>query len=270
MLSSLRLKQSSVVSSPIPLFRPKTNYGRALSVIRLVNRIVPGIGDKLCSWMYQNNRFPWLSRDIELIASGSGSAVFRLDGEHGDKVLRLQRRSLGKNPAGLVETAKYYKSNYETVLSWYGRVPDLVLPTEFVVLEGLPLIGPVAASLQPYIRGNKHDLFQDYSDDELLSLLEANDYLRRQFIFFARQTIYQWSERKICYDLLGRENVMLVDEAGSYRLLIVDVGVFKLDSVARKYPEKIFQIEERVNRLAALYEQTTKNAPVPLSAWPLS
>lgn len=267
MLSPLRLKQSSAVSYPFPLFGPKTNYGRAFSLILLVNRIVPGIADRLCSWMHQNNRFPWLSTDIKLIASGSGAAVFRLGGEYGDKVLRLYRRSLGKNSSGLLETARYYKRNYETVLSWYGSMPDLVLPMEFMVLEGLPLIGPVAASLQPYICGNKHDLFEDYSDDELWSLLEANDHLRHQFIFFAKQTICQWSERKVCYDLLGRENVMLVNEAGNYRLYIVDVGLFKLDKVARKYPEKISQIEQRVNRLAALYERLTKNEPVLLRAY---
>jgi hypothetical protein len=137
-------------------------------------------------------------------------------------------------------------------------MPDLVLPTEFMVLQGLPLIGPVAASLQPYIGGRKHDLFEDHSDDELVHLLEANDHLRRQFLFFARQTICQWHEREICYDLLGRENIMLVDEAGTYRLYIVDVGVFKLDKVARKYPEKLAQIEQRVNRLTALYQRAIK------------
>ena len=53
--------------------------------------------------------------------------------------------------------AEHYKTNYELVLSWYG---NLVFPMEFLVLQGLPLIGPVAVSLQPYVDGQVQDLFE--------------------------------------------------------------------------------------------------------------
>lgn len=208
--------------------------------------------------MYRNNYFPWSPVDIELIAAGSGAAVFKLLWKNGDKVLRIYRRSIGKSPREILEIAEYYKRNYETVLSWYGAAPDLVLPMEFLVLQGLPLIGPFAASLQPYVDGQRQDLFEDFSDDELLKIFAANDHLREQFLLFAKQTISQWAGREMCYDFIGRENLMLVKQDDVYRLHIVDVGFFKPHILANSTSAIVAQIEKRIDRLTSLYERTKR------------
>jgi hypothetical protein len=150
--------------------------------------------------------------------------------------------------------AEYYKKNYDTVLEWYGGSLDLVLPMEFLVLQGLPLIGPVAASLQPYVQVEKRDIFEDFSDDEFVRLLNANPFIRDQFLFFAKQTMSQWEERKICYDFVGRQNIMLVKQGEGYRLKIVDVGIFKFDLPEHNLPEKVAQIEQRIHRLTYLHQ----------------
>lgn len=253
LLSPLQPKQSTLIRPQFALFPDNPGYRRAISTIKLVDGAVPGIADRSSRWMYKNNRFPWAQIDVELIAYGSGAAVLRLNWEHGDKVLRIYQKSIGKSACGLLEIAKYYKRNYETVLSWYGSSLDLILPMEFLVLEGLPLIGPVAASLQPYIHGEKQDLFQDFSDHELSSLLGANGFLREQFIFFAQQTLHQWIERKRCYDFLGRENVMLVKEGADYRIQVADAGIFNLEILANASPGKMSQLGKCMDRLASLY-----------------
>jgi hypothetical protein len=202
--------------------------------------------------MFRNNRFPWAPVDMKLIAFGTGAAVFKLGWKSGAKVLRIYRKSLGKSAPGLLEMAEYYKKNYDTVLAWYGGSLDLVLPMEFLVVQGLPLVGPVAASIQPYVQAEKQDLFDDLSDDEFVSLLKANPFVRDQFIFFAEQTMCQWRERKLCYDFVGRENMVLVKQGEGYRLKIVDVGIFKFDIPEHALPEKIAQIEQRIRRLTYL------------------
>jgi len=126
---------------------------------------------------------PWATIEGELIASGSGAAVFKLNWKNGDRILRIYRKSFGKSSLGLLEMAANYKKNYETVLSWYG---NMVLPMEFLISQGLPLIGPTVASLQPYVRGQIQDLFEDFTDDELLRLFEANDHVREQNNFSMR------------------------------------------------------------------------------------
>lgn len=251
LLSPLQPKQSTLVQLQSALSQTESTYDRTFSAVNLIERILPGIVNRVSRWMYRNNRFPWAPVEIELIAFGTGAAVFKLNWSNGVKVLRIYRRSVGKSAAGLLEIADYYKRNYETVLSWYG---SLVLPMEFLVLPGLPLVGPVAASLQPYVHGPRQDLFDDFSDEELLQLLKADDGLREQFICFAGQTIRQLDEHKMCYDFLGRENILLARHEGRYRLHIVDVGIFRPGHSTNNLSGKVVRIEQRMDRLASLYE----------------
>jgi len=195
---------------------------------------------------------------MQLIAFGSAAAVFKLDWKSGVKVLRIYRRSLGKSSRGLLETAEYYRKNYETLLHWYGGPMDLVLPMEFLVLQGLPLVGTVAASLQPYVQSEKKDIFKDFADSDFVKLMKANPFMRDQFLFFAEQTVCQWKEREICYDFVGRENLVLFKQGRRYRLKIVDVGFFRFEYPEHNHPGKIAQIEQHIKQLRRLY-QLAKN-----------
>jgi len=235
-----------------------------MSTVNLVDLMIPGLVSRLYRWLFKNNRFPWTPVDTELIAFGSGAAVYKLNWKTGAMVLRIYRRSVGKSSCQGLEVAERYKRNYETMLSWYGQSLDLVPPMEFMVLQALPLVGPVAASLQPYIDGEKQDLFEDFSDNELLDLFTGNDYVREQFLYFAHQTIRQWNERNMCFDFLGKRNVMLVTQAGSPKLCLPDYGFFNFDMLANKRPETLARFEERMDRLASLYELTKKIQPVPI------
>jgi hypothetical protein len=254
MISPLQPKESAFIQLRSALSSHSPSFARTMSTVNLVDRIIPGIASRLSYWMFKNSHFPWEPGNIQLIAFGTGAAVFSLDWKSGTKVLRLYRKSLGKAASGLLGIAEYYKKNYETVLTWYGGPLDLVLPMEFLVLQGLPLVGPIAASLQPYIQAEKRDIFEDFSDTDFMKLMEANPFLRDQFLFFVEQTLCQWEEGKICYDFVGRENLMLVKQGGSYRLKIVDVGFFKFDLPEFNLPGKVAQIKQKLERLKHLYQ----------------
>lgn len=254
LLSPLQSKQPTHVPSQFGPNGYKSRYKRTISMLSLVDSLIPRASDSLSHSMYKNNRFPWRPVENELIAYGSGAAVFEVNWKNSKKVLRIYRKSLGKPLSGLIGIAGYYKRNYEKLIYWYGSSPGLVLPMDFLVFSGLPFAIPVAASLQPYVHGQKQDLFEDLSEDQLLGLLETNDRLREQFIFFARQTLRQWEERKTCFDFLGRENLMLVNQGGDYSLRIVDVGFFELDAIAKEHLDRMPRIEQRMERLVSLYE----------------
>ncbi len=254
MLLPLQAKQTTLARSESTLYQYKSRYKRTISVVRLVDRVIPRASDRLSRLMYKNNHFPWSAVDIDLAAFGSGSAVFKVNGQGDDKALRIYRRSLGKSLPGVLEIARYYKRNYETVHSWYGGSAGFVLPMDFLVLYGLPFSNPVAASLQPYIHGLQQDPFEDFSEDELIRLLQRNERVSEQFIYFARQTISQWEGQKRCFDLLGNQNLMLVNQGGNYRLCIADVGIFDLDVIAKKHPQKMEKIKQRMDRLVCLSE----------------
>ena len=225
-----------------------------MSGVNFIDKVIPGITGRVSHWMFRNTYFPWSSVDTQLIAFGTASAVFKVSWKSGVKALRVYKRSLGKSAPGILEAAEYYKQNYKTLLHWYGGPLDLVLPMEFLVLQGLPLLGPVAVSLQPYVQAEKQDIFEDFSDNDFTKLMKANPFMRAQFLFFAEQTMCQWNERKVCYDFLGRQNLVLVKQAGGYRLKIVDVGFYKFDLPEHNHPEKVAQIEQHVQRLTRLYQ----------------
>jgi hypothetical protein len=146
----------------------------------------------------------------------------------------------------------YYKRNFELISTWYGDIPELVLPMDFFVTDGFPFIGAIAASFQPYVEGTKFDLFDDFSDDELLTLFSASNFLQRQFVLFANKTIELWSERQMCYDFLGNGNILLANQNGMYKLNIVDIGIFNFDLAVNNTPEKLARIEKRIERLSSL------------------
>ncbi len=254
LLAPLHLEQSKSIRSPSALSITPSTYQRTTSIIRLIDSAIPGFAERLSRKVYENNIFPWTPVDTKLIAAGSGTAVFKVSWESGHKVLRIYRKSLGKPLSGLLEITRHYQRNYETVLAWYGSVTGLVPPMDFLVLHGLTFAKPVAASLQPYVQGQKKDLFEDFSDSEILRLFETNKRLHEQFLFFSEQTIRQWNGQQMCFDFLGRENLMLINDKGNSCLCIVDVGIFRFDVVARKYPEKMSQIEQRIKRMIYLYE----------------
>lgn len=264
LLSPLQQRDASSARLWSALLYKKSAFDRMMATVNLVDRIVPGIASRSSRWLYTNNRFPWVPVDIELIAYGTGAAVFKTSWQDGDKVLRIYRKSLGKTFRGLVEIADYYRWNYETVCSWYGN--DIVLPMEFLVMQGFPLIGPVAASFQPYIHGQIQDFFDDFDDEELSRLMAANGNLRQQFLPFAAQTIRQWEEGKMCYDLVGKENLILVKQNGTYKLQIADVGIFKFDLPMKNLSQKLALIHERINRLAFLYESAKELQPDTMKA----
>lgn len=254
LLSSLQPHSPSPVQSVSAPHSGRSRLDRAVSIVHLVDRVIPGGSERLSRGLYSNSHFPWLPVDIELIASGTGAAVFKLNWSTGPKVLRIYRRSLGQSLKGLLQVASYYRNRYRMLRSWYDSSLGLVLEMEFFIWQGPHLLGPVAASLQPYIQGQMQDLFQDFSDEELLRLLEEKAFVREQFLFFARQTFRQWEEGEMCLDFLGSQNVMIVNQDGNHRLYLPDPGIFELKILAEKQPGKFSEMEERIHRLARLYE----------------
>lgn len=255
LLSSLQSNPPSTVSRRFLPRYDSSRYSRAVSIVHMVDRVIPGVSTRLSRRIYINSRFPWRQVSTELIARGSGAAIFKLNWSHGPKVVRIYRRSLGRSLDGLLKVAAYYQSRYRMLSNWYGGPLGLVPEMQFLVLQGPSLVGPVAASLQPYIQGQKRDLFQDFTDDELLRLLKEKHFFREQFLFFAKQTLRQWEEGKMCLDFLGRQNVMIVNQGGNYRLCLPDLGIFEFEILAKKHPKKIAQIEKRIQQLAYLYEK---------------
>jgi hypothetical protein len=237
------------------LFRPRlSNYERLSTLVNLADGVMPGVSRGIFGSLYKPTQLPFAVGGIRLFSFGSGSTVFLLENGGRRAVLKVYRRSLGKKEGDLFSLAEHFKGKYETVASWYRGPYGLVPPSAFLILHG-PLLGRSAvAVLQAYIAGEKRDFFRSFSDEDLLDLLEGPEF-RAQFLFFAQKTLQVYRESGQCFDFIGRDNLMVVQEGAETRLAIIDYGLFEVERLRSTAPQVYRQVEEYLCRIEWLYQR---------------
>jgi hypothetical protein len=172
------------------------------------------------------SRLPFRAPAVELLGYGTGATVFLLEGSAVPRVVKVYKRSIGRERSSLIRSARRYRGKYQQLAAWYG---PLVLPCEFMVAHG-PLLGrPAVVAVQPYVGGRFRDPLQTVPARELVRLLEADDELRAEFVAFARKTL-EVHARGQFPDVFGLNNLVLLEDGGRMRLRLIDYGVFDLAS----------------------------------------
>jgi hypothetical protein len=234
------------------LLRTRRSFDRVAAAVNVVDRLLPGCADALARRLTATAPLALAATAIEAIDFGSGGTVFRLETPSGPHALKVFRRSLGRPLAEQRAVAAYYADRYRTVSGWYARVPGLVARSAFLILPG-PIRGhPAAAVVQPFLEGRKRCFFEDLDPAAALELLSQDKALSEQFQGFASVTLELWKKGERCLDLVGRENLMLLEVGGRQRFAIVDCGLFELPILLQQAPARYAALGERVGRLEAL------------------
>jgi hypothetical protein len=230
-----------------------SHYTRVASTINLADQVIPGTSQRISNSLVSPTQLPLAVRSVSLMSYGSGSTVFLLDTPIGTLVLKIFRRSLGKKGLSLFNVADEFQAKYRTVSRWFNHAGfQLVPPAIFLILHG-PLLGkPAAATLQPFITGEKKDLFLDFQDDELLHLFQSDPKLRQEFVFFACNVLEMATVERLCPDFIGRDNVLLVRVDADCRLAVIDNGIFNLEHLKITRSAVYTQIESYFERLRQL------------------
>lgn len=231
-----------------------SNYERLSILVNLLDRAAPGLARRLSTGLYDPSRLPFPVERIKLFSYGSGSTVFLLEKGERRYILKVYRRSLGKNKKELKDLADHFAGKYQKVAGWYRGSYELTPASSFLILHGPLLARPAVAVLQEYIPGEKRDFFLDFGDEELLTLMEQADF-RSQFLFFAQRTLEVYQESGLCFDFIGRDNLMVVQEGGRARLAIIDFGIFERNQMQAASPGVYRQVEARLARLKRLCGQ---------------
>jgi hypothetical protein len=234
------------------LLRARRSFDRVAAAVNVVDRLLPGTAAALARRLTSSAPLALAATAIAPLDFGSGGTVFRVETPAGPKALKIFRRSLGRPFDEQRAVAAYYADRYRTVSGWYAGVPGLVARSGFLILPG-PILGRSAAAVvQPLLEGHKRCFFEDLGAAEAAELLSRSPSLAEQFRGFAEVTLELWRRGGRCLDLVGRENLMLLDHRGGLRLAIVDCGLFELPALRREAPARYAARAERVGRLEAL------------------
>ena len=231
------------------LQRRSSNYNRISSLLNLLDQVQPGFAEGMARNLIRVKNFPLAGYRISLLAYGSGSTVFLLKNGQGQKVLKVYRRSLGQPARQAWEVAKEYQDKHKKLVTWFNNEDQIVIPSQFLVLHG-PLLGiPSAALLQPYVSGKIYDLFLDFTIMEAIRLAKGQEQLRLQLLNFTSRLFQAMDETGLCFDLVGRENLMLVEESGRMHLKIADNGIFQVQPIRSHSPAIYDRLRSHLHRL---------------------
>jgi len=217
----------------------------------LVDRFAPGAARAISRRVTDPRALAMQVGAFDLIGFGGGASVFRCETPAGARVLKIFRRSLGRPLAEQREVAAYYADRYRTVSGWYASLPGLVVPTAFVILPG-PFLGrAVAAAVQPLVEP-RICFFADQDDATALARLRSDRALAQRFEAFGARTLEIYAKEGRCLDLVGRENLMLVDVTGRARLAVADCGILEVARLEIETPERARRLAERIARLESI------------------
>ena len=244
--TSARENAKMLIQSGVP------DYKRIGAFINLINRVIPGIARKASRYLMRSKKLPFAEGRLTLLNIGSGSTVFRYQNACGDLVVKTSRRTLGKPLATLLKFSRQYRENYNKLTKWYNDKHSLVLPSHFIITRCSLLDTPCVASLQSCMDGKHEDLLRDFDDEQIVHMMRQDQRLRDQFMCFIRGTLHGIKSEGLCLDMLGKNNLMLLTRKNVMQLLIVDYGIFNLDTLARDMPEKFKLVDRDIQRLKML------------------
>lgn len=165
------------------------------------------------------------------------------------RVLKFLRCSLGQGIDSIVELCRYERDEYETLQRWYAGIPRLFPPTIHLILHA-PMRGlPAAAQIQDLIVGGHKDLLSGHSDDELVALLERHEALRAHFHLFVVRTRRVWDTEGRFLDMVGRDNVLVLETPRGPELRVADFGIWDLARQERVRPDLLARAVEALDRL---------------------
>lgn len=221
-------------------------YRRARALLRMARTVAPGPVDRTASWLLSARQMPFPAASIELLGFGSGSTVFLVrDAFDRPSVLKIFRKSLGRNPSELRRQLDYRRSAHATVARWY-RGLDIVPVSHFLLLHGPILSLPAVGCLQPLIPSARIDLLHGITDRQLIALVSADANLRMTVQSFIRRTVRTARRERASIDLVGKDNVVLVQHEGFYRLVILDQGIYRFDVKAARDPDALARLHDRL------------------------
>lgn len=219
------------------------------STIELLSRVFPQKATSFIEKMTRSHidmkELPFSEDDLQFskkVSHGYVNEVFLLESQKKDldsMVLKLNYIDHGASE-DLARLASEQNAEYEEISELYKELPGFIPWQASLIVESPQTKKPVIATLQEFQGGKMNDLFEDYTYEELLSIFEDDTQLRESFLLFSELTLSHWEEEREIIDLLGKQNLNIVEDGENRKLLFID-------------PEGIFHEGDRTTDIQDLY-----------------
>ena len=170
------------------LISPGTQrLGRSHALIQLTHRFLPNLTKRYAKSTL--SKVTKLSPNHpRLIAHGNAHNIFLVTTrgkQHALKVnVHSQRVNSDLTRQSILESTK---TDIKTINSWFGHISGFVPKQQVAILKAPPMNHPAVITIQPYIAGEKTDLFS-LTETKLLELLTQKPYLKSPLFAFASST----------------------------------------------------------------------------------
>lgn len=232
--------------------RAKTE--RLQAGLHIANKAIPGLVPNLAKMLSSRDKFPLVGKNFKLLSYGGESLIFNVSDQ--EMVLKLRRlTTLSMNTEQLLAEVHRLRTEYDTIKSWYQSVPGDFIPPELIVLvHGYLFAQPTIAIIQPRINDQIKDVFEDYSQEDLLLALKRSNLLHQQFSIFVQTSLQLYDQQKTSIDLLGLNNLCILEKDDSpMQLLLLDPHViYTPELLAQRTAETSVKLEERINYLRSV------------------
>ncbi len=224
-------------------------YLRLRAGINLIGSLLPDLEEHLVTRFQRTKNVP-LKGTLELIDGGGDADIFKQGNKAGPNAIKIQRESLGLTQDEIIELVAKRRREYGELCSFFEDVPGLIMPETYIILNA-PFLGLSAyAIVQPFVEEKLRCFFNDLTEAELINRIQSDPYLSLQFAGFARR-VNQILEHNRYLDLLGQNNLSIVEGGGGSRLILVDPAYAKekdLIQTSIGYSVLIQRLE-RINRV---------------------
>lgn len=147
-------------------------------------------------------------------------------------------QNIRSNLSEAEKKAKQVNEDYTTLADWYKEIDGLIPKQIALISEHFqkPRGRPTLVLLQKFLGSDVKDLAQDFNEDEWNALCERAPQIKEQlkkFVLITKSNIEKYDKIP---DLLGDNNLVVVDQTSSPRLVFLDSdGIGNLSTMAPKF-----------------------------------
>jgi len=205
-------------------------YRKTVAIISMIAKIAPGFVSRKTLEMIPTedpNTLPFNLEELDFsgkIGSGGEHKVFLLkskDEKNPSYVLKINFQNHG-HLDNIIEKAGEFKKEFEELRDIYSDIPGLIPDEMTIVISHPKNKKPAMATVQKFLGKNLRDVITGFKEEELLSILRENPKLRGDLVQFYEITMRRYKSNESVADLLGENNLSVVENKDGYSLVFLD------------------------------------------------